>query len=222
MPDDRVTSGTQRNHLMAIFTNKYRKLIDEKLMKCIQHGDTSAFSELYDRYSKRLLFYFWRELGGDEEKAQDFLQDIFLKIVEKPGLFDTKREFSTWIFTVAYNMCKNEYRRQQVREVISNDVDLEMLSQESEREDHDAERKVDQDMFHKALLAELDKFDDGHKSAFLLRYQQNFSIKEIGEVLGCSQGTVKSRLFYTTQKLANRLKAFNPYRTEVPEDEKIK
>jgi RNA polymerase sigma-70 factor (ECF subfamily) len=207
---------------MAIFSNKYRNLVDEKLMECIQRGDTPAFSELYDRYSKRLLCYFWRELGGDEEKAQDFLQDIFLKIAEKPDLFDTERRFSTWIFTVAYNMCKNEYRRQQVREVINNNVDLEILSQKSEGEDHDAERKVDHSMFQEALLAELDKFDDGHKSAFLLRYQQNFSIKEIGEVLGCSEGTVKSRLFYTTQKLANRLKAFNPYGTEVPEDEKIK
>ncbi len=48
------------------------------------------------------------------------------------------------------------------------------------------------------------------------------SLKEIGDILGCSEGTVKSRLFYTTHKLASRLKAFNPYRTEVPKDERTK
>jgi len=207
---------------MAIFSNKYKKYTDEKLMQCIQRADTSAFNELYDRYSKRLLFYFFRELGGDEEKAQDFLQETFLKIVEKPELFDVERRFSTWIFTVAYNMCKNEYRRQEVRNIIENNPNMDEISQGFDSEYHHTEKKVDQKNFESALLAELEKFDDGHRSVFLLRYQQNLSVKEIGEILGCSEGTVKSRLFYTTQKLANRLKAFNPYKTEVPTDEKIK
>jgi RNA polymerase sigma-70 factor (ECF subfamily) len=210
------------NSLMPLLKRRYRKRSDEKLMEFIQHGDTSAFDELYHRYSQRLLLYFFRELGCDEQKAQDFLQDAFLKILEKPGLFDPERKFSTWIFTVAYNMCKNEYRRLQAREMVENDVDVEGISQGCESEDHSSEQNVDRKMFEKALLAELEKFDDGHRSAFLLRYQQNLSIREIGEILGCSEGTIKSRLFYTTQKLAAKLKAFNPYKTEVSTDEKIK
>jgi RNA polymerase sigma-70 factor (ECF subfamily) len=207
---------------MAIFRNKYKKLSDEKLMGCIQRGDTSAFNELYHRYSKRLLFHFFRELGGDEEKAQDFLQETFLKIVEKPELFHTEKKFSTWIFTVAYNMCKNEYRRLEVREIVENDANIDEVSQSFQSEYHPSERKVDQKIFEQALFDELEKLDDGHRSAFLLRYQENFSIREIGEILGCSEGTVKSRLFYTTQKLASKLKAFNPYKSEVAKDEKIK
>lgn len=207
---------------MALFKHRYRKLSDEKLMEFIQRGDTSAFDELYDRYSRRLLLYFFRELGGNEEKAQDFLQDIFLKIVEKPGLFDTERRFSTWIFTVAYNMCKNEYRRLEVREVFQNSVTADAASHDCEGEYRQPEKNVDQKRFERALSAELDEFDDGHRSAFLLRHQQNLSIREIGEILGCSQGTVKSRLFYTTQKLASKLRAFNPYLTEVSTNGKIK
>jgi len=190
-------------------------------MQYIQRGEISAFNELYDRYSKRLLFYFYRELGGDEDKAQDFLQEIFLKIVEKHALFDTERKFSTWIFTLAYNMCKNEYRRLEVREIVENNVDMEAISHDGESEYLQAERHTDQKMFERALSVELEKFDDGHRSAFLLRYQQNLTIKEIGEILGCSEGTVKSRLFYTTRKLASRLRAFNPYKAEVSTDEKI-
>jgi RNA polymerase sigma-70 factor (ECF subfamily) len=207
---------------MAIFSKRYRNFSDEKLMGCIQKGNTSAFNELYDRYSKRLLFYFFRELGRDEEKAHDFLQEIFLKIIEKPGLFHTDRRFSTWIFTVAYNMCKNEYRRLEVREIVENNTDMDEVSQDFQSEYHPSEQKVDQKIFERALLGELEKLDDGHRSAFLLRYQQNFSIKEISEILGCSEGTIKSRLFYTTQKLASKLKAFNPYKDEVTKDEKIK
>jgi RNA polymerase sigma-70 factor (ECF subfamily) len=207
---------------MAIFRNKYNKFRDEKLMGCIQRGDTSAFNQLYDRYSKRLLSYFFRELGGDQGKAQDFLQDVFLKIVEKPGLFNAEKSFSTWIFTVAYNMCKNEYRRLQVREIVENNPNLDEVLQDRESEYHPSEKKVDQKAFETALSTELDKLDDGHRTAFLLRHQQNLSIREIGEVLGCSEGTVKSRLFYTTQKLAAKLKAFNPYKTEVPANGKIK
>lgn len=207
---------------MVIFKNRYKRFRDEELMRRIQQGDTSAFDELYNRYGKRLLFYFFRELRGDEEKAQDFLQEIFLKIVEKPELFRIEKKFSTWMFTVAYNMCKNEYRRLEVREIIEDHLNIDQVSQSLEDEYHPFEQKVDQKTFEKALSDELEKFDDGHRSAFLLRYQQNFSIREIGEILGCSEGTVKSRLFYTTQKLASKLKAFNPYRVEVPTDEKIK
>ena len=205
---------------MALFKQRCEKLSDEKLMELIQQGDTSAFDELYDRYGRRLLLYFFRELGGSEEKAQDFLQDIFLKIVEKPGLFDTQRRFSTWIFTVAYNMCKNEYRRLEVREDFRSSLTADAPSRDREGEHHQIEQHIDRARFEKSLLAELEKLDNGHRSAFLLRHQQNLSIKEIGEVLGCSEGTVKSRLFYTTRKLASKLRVFNPYLTEVPTNEK--
>jgi RNA polymerase sigma-70 factor (ECF subfamily) len=207
---------------MAIFKNKYKKLSDEKLMEFIQRRDTSAFDELYSRYSPRLLHYFFRELGGTKQKAEDFLQEIFLKIIEKPDLFCTEKKFSTWIFAVAYNMCKNEYRRLEVRSVVNSTANMDGTSQDLDSDYHQLERNMDQKTFESALIAELEKFDDGHRSAFLLRYQQNLSIKEIGEIIGCSEGTIKSRLFYITQRLAAKLKAFNPYKTEELRDEKIK
>jgi RNA polymerase sigma-70 factor (ECF subfamily) len=207
---------------MMIFKHQYKKLCDEKLMQCIQRGDVSAFDELYDRYSKRLLFYFFRELGGDEEKSQDFLQELFLKIIEKPELFCTERKFTTWIFTVAHNMCKNEYRRLEIRNVIDNNVDTNAIPSDINSDYHPVERNMDLKTFENALMAELEKLEDGHRSTFLLRFQQNLSLKEIGDILGCSEGTIKSRLFYTVHKLASRLKAFNPYRAEVPKDERTK
>jgi RNA polymerase sigma-70 factor (ECF subfamily) len=207
---------------MAILGNRHSKFTDEKLMQGIQRGEVSAFDELYVRYGKRLLSYFYRELGGDREKAQDFLQELFLKVVEKPQSFDTQRSFSSWIFAVAYNMCKNEYRRLDVRKNTEDDVRLDQLSNRIGAERQSPEQEVDQKTFERALLAELEEFGDGHRSAFLLRYQLDLSIREIAQILGCSEGTVKSRLFYTTRKLAARLKEFNPHQTEVSTDEKLK
>jgi RNA polymerase sigma-70 factor (ECF subfamily) len=201
---------------MTIIKNKYKKLSDEKLMAFINRGHTAAFNELYTRYSSRLLHYFYRMLGGNEHNAQDFLQDIFLKIVERPDLFCSKQPFSSWIFTIAHNMCKNEYRRQEIRRKAKSG-DMDEISQNNENDYHSTEHKIDHKLFEKALLVELNKIDGDQRSAFLLRYQENLSIKEIQNILSCPEGTIKSRLFYTTRKLANLLKDFNPYENEVEE-----
>ncbi len=189
--------------------DSYQNKSDEQLMEGIKIGEMRAFDELYSRYSKRLLHFFFRMLRKDAEKAQDFLQDIFLKIVEKPYLFDCKKRFSTWVFTVANNMCKNEYRRLQVRQngsiyvgdfnTTENDIVLPKI-----------EQQIDNQHFKKMVVGELATMSEAKRSVFLLRYQEQFSIKEISEILNCSEGTVKSRLFYTTKALAQKLQAYNP------------
>ena len=96
---------------MLIFRSNYKTSSDEDLMRLIRRHDRRAFNELYDRYAHKLLHYFIRMLGGDEQKAQDFLQELCLKIVQKVERFDLNEVFSTWVYTLAHNMCKNEYRR---------------------------------------------------------------------------------------------------------------
>jgi RNA polymerase sigma-70 factor (ECF subfamily) len=148
-------------------------------------------------------------LRKDAEKAQDFLQDIFLKIVEKPYLFDCKKRFSTWVFTVANNMCKNEYRRLQVRQNGSIYVG-DFNTTEDDIVLPKIEQQIDNQHFKKMVVGELATMSEAKRSVFLLRYQEQFSIKEISEILQCSEGTVKSRLFYTTKALAQKLQAYNP------------
>ena len=192
---------------MTFPPKNYQEFSDEKLMELLNQRETAAFDELYKRYSTRLLHYFHRMLGGDEEKAQDFLQDLFLKIVEGPARFHTGKRFCSWIFTIAHNMCKNEYRHLAVRKSAGNEVEN---SKGSEANYHSLEREFDNREFKKALLIEVQKLEKTERSTFLLRYQESLSIKEISEILECSEGTVKSRLFYTTKKLAGKLKALDP------------
>src|ERR1043165_1762067 len=107
---------------------KYLSQSDEQLMTLVGRGEIPAFDELYDRYGKRLLYYFYKMLAQNEHQAQDFLHDLFLKIVERPELYSPERKFSTWVFSIAHNMCKNEYRKWQTRST----VDLEFDAMRSE------------------------------------------------------------------------------------------
>lgn len=185
-------------------TKKNASQSDEQLMELIRRGKTPAFDELYGRYSVRLLRYFQKMLGGDEERSQDLLHDLFLKIVERPELFAPGRVFSTWIFSAAHNMCKNEYRNRQVRRPV--DIEIDELPADTEG----TLEKIDRQSFRQMLGLELEALEEDHRTTFLLRYQEGFSIREISEVLGCPEGTVKSRLYYTVRRLAGKLRQFDP------------
>ncbi|MFC1557806.1 RNA polymerase sigma factor [candidate division KSB1 bacterium] len=178
-------------------------------MQLICQGEISAFDEIYSRYSKRLLYFFCRMLGHDEERAQDFLQDLFLKIIEKSNLYQEEKKFSTWIYTIANNMCKSEYRYRLVRKNIRNEGNVDLILPDESPDEHPSEKNIDRMNFRKALFCELESLKSEQRAVFLLKYQENFSIKKISSIMKCSEGTVKSRLFYATKKLAEKLKDYN-------------
>ena len=183
--------------------DQYRTATDEQLLALVDAGDTRAFDELYGRYSTRLLGYFLKMLNGNNEKAQDFLQDLFVKVLEKCHQFREGGRFSTWLFTIAHNMCKNEYRRLQVRRVLDYDADPD--KEQGSDVFSELLSKLDGEQLQKQIMRELQTFDENQRTTFVLRFQEHCSIKEISEMLGCAQGTTKSRLFYVSQKLSRKL-----------------
>ena len=192
------------------FKSKYNYSIssDEELMLFIVKGSEKAFNELYKRYSKKMLFFFYSKLYQDNEKANDFLQSLFLKIIEHPQKFNSTQKFSTWFYTVAYNMCKNEYRKNENTNYSVEGYDLSSIldtSDTSYTNGHDVE------YFKNQLENQLNQLGENHKETFILRHQQDLSIKEISKIMDCVEGTVKSRLFYATKVLAEKLKEFNSY-----------
>lgn len=174
------------------------KRSDEQLVRAIMNGDAQAFNEIYTRYSERLLYYFYRMLGKDRELSQDFLQDLFMKIIDKPHLFDINRKFSTWIYSIAYNMCKNEYRSRNIRG-IPEKIDNPDQFPQDEFTDEEMPCQIE-DIFDC-----LEEFDEMHQTAFLLKYREGLSIDEISAVLDLPKGTVKSRLFYTRKKIREKV-----------------
>ena len=192
---------------MRLIKPQYKTMTDESLMISISNGDKRAFDELYARYSRPLLGYFIRMLWKDREKAEDFVHDIFAKIIRKPEYFDPTRKFKTWVYSVANNMCKNEYKKQEVRKNTSNGLDNYYTLSDS---NSNVMAEVQDMQFREEFERSLEDLDDKHKEAFRLRHMDGLSIKEIAEVLEISDGTVKSRLFYATKYLASSLKDYDP------------
>ncbi len=191
---------------MGLFSKKYADFSDEVLMRELAAGDKRAFDELYGRYASPLLAYFMRMLWKDREKAEDFIHDLFAKIVQRPELFDTSRSFRTWVYSVANNMCKNEYKKQEVRSNTQNGLDESYQG----KAHSNVEQEVHENFFADAFAEKLGALEDKHREVFSLRHLDGLSIKEIAEVTGANEGTVKSRLFYATRYLAEGLKEFNP------------
>ncbi len=176
----------------------YQQLSDEKLTIFISNGDVAAFNELYNRYNERILYYFYRMLWNDKELAQDFLQDLFMKIIDKLNTFSTDRKFSTWVFSIAHNMCKNEYRKRQIRALAALEPDVACDAFDDETAVYSALQIED-------VFDCLNDLDELHRTAFLLKYREGLSIEAIGAVLDLPVGTVKSRLFYTRKKIQKDL-----------------
>lgn len=194
---------------MFNFKKKHTTPTDEKLVQLMVAGDPAAFNELYRRYNQRLLYYFYRMLGNSRERAQDFLQDIFVKLIDKAKTFNPAMKFSTWIFSIAHNMCKNEYRRAGIRKQTDIEAYTEVLV-DAQAPCLDTE-EIDMEQFNHDLFQELESFDEIHKTAFLMFYREGFGIKDIGQILEISEGTVKSRLFYTRKRLSEKLAKYKIY-----------
>jgi len=182
-----------------IFRRKNKTFTDSELMQQIVSGDHAAFSELYNRYKDRMYYYFYRMLNNSPEHANDFLQELFMKIVEKPTSYNPTYAFHTWLYSVANNMCKNEYRRRNIR--------LEYQEQVASKPaiDFFNEKTIEPEQVIEKIFQTLDQLGEEHRSAFLLRYREEFSIREVAEILGLPEGTVKSRLFNARKILAEKL-----------------
>ncbi len=191
---------------MRLFQRKYKDWTDEALMGALQKGDKRSFDELYARYAGILKGYFEKMLWRDSLKAEDLVHDLFAKIIRNPEYFDVQRSFRTWLFSVAGNMCKNEYKKAEVRKNMSSGLD----DKYNIAGIHNVVNEVQDKQFKEAFDVSLACLDDKHKEVFVLRHFDGLSMKEIGEVMSINEGTVKSRLFYATKQLAEQLKVFNP------------
>ena len=171
-------------------------LSDEELMDKACGGSERALEEIYQRYSQPLLRYFYRMLWQDKNKAEDFLHDLFIKIMERQGQFDSSKKLSTWLYSIANNMCKNEYRKQAYR------TSVQYLHNGNAISDESITQQMDHASFHKMLERLLNEEGEEARTLFILRHELDMSFGEIGEVVCCAEGTVKSRLFYLKKKLA--------------------
>ncbi|PCJ66002.1 MAG: hypothetical protein COA58_07950 [Bacteroidetes bacterium] len=175
-------------------------------MELLQQGSKPAFNEIYARYSKRLLYFMFRLLNGDESLAQDKLHDVFLKLIERPDRFDSTRQFKSWIYKVASNECNKHYRG-------TTGLSYETLENVEDSVDPTIYQYLENTSFKRALTLHLKELSYEHKCTFVLRFQEGLSVKEISTIMDCPEGTVKSRIHHSTRILSNKLKEYNPINT---------
>jgi len=187
---------------VLFFNHDLKKLSDEALMEKASQGSERALEVIYHRYSQPLLRYFYRMLWQDKPKAEDFLHDLFIRILDNRTAFDSSRKFSTWLYSIAHNMCKNEYRRQAFRKQANSLIVISDHTHES------VSNHLDQLAFQQKLDQVLCEEDEDVRAMFSLRFELEMDVSEIARVLQCPEGTVKSRLFYLKKRLASRLQQY--------------
>ena len=176
----------------------YRELTDSQVVQRFLDGDSRAFGELVDRYDKRLLNFVYRTVG-DRERAQDLIQETFVRVYRHLHRFDQSKKFSTWIYTIAGNLAKNELRnRSRNPLVLFQTIKKNWEADHRPLEWEDTKLRPD-DLFRKRHLKELvessvAQLPEHHRIVFVLRELEGKTYEEIAEITGCNLGTVKSRL----------------------------
>lgn len=176
---------------------------DEQLIIEIERGNEAAFNLLYERYSTRLFHYFLKLLSNDSNKAEDFLQELFIKVLNKASTFDPTQKASTWLYTIATNMCKNEWRNSENQQRILRQFDAWQYPSTTVYE------RLESQQIAKQLGSLINQLGHEDRLIIQLRFQQELSIREIATILEIPEGTVKSKLFYLLKRLAAELKT-NP------------
>ena len=188
---------------MRIFHLKpLRQLTDEQLMARAKAGNDAAFEELYHRYARRLKGFFFLQLGGDEELAADATHDVFLRTYEARNRYQEGKNVSTWLFTIAYNICRNHYRSNAYETQLSATLDAEPISEEQ------IEVQLDAAALDDALAQVLSELPPPLHQLFSLHYQEELTIPQVAEIVGIPEGTVKSRLHKTMNIIRKKLKRY--------------
>jgi RNA polymerase sigma-70 factor (ECF subfamily) len=173
-------------------------LPDLELIKNVQEGDMVSYNTLVNRYKDRLFNVLYRMLSSEDE-ANDLLQETFLRVWQHKMSYDFRFAFSTWIYTIALNLARNELRRRKKIKFLDIFDFADKLTAKEEKKDTSANIKA-------LLDTEIKKLPEKYKTAFLLRDVDNLSYEEIAQVLGVPLGTVKSRVNRARAILRNRLK----------------
>lgn len=172
---------------------------DERLIVLLaRRGDRDAFSRLVDLYDQRLL-YFVRNILGEHDGALDVLQAVWLIVHRKLRTLQSLDAFRVWLYRIAHDQAVSELRKRSRRPLLIGDLEtpqsLDPASNDEESAFDDAEQ------VHVALK----RLSVDHRRVLTLRFLEDMKIDEIAVVIGCSVGTVKSRLHYAKLALRHQI-----------------
>ena len=185
---------------------------DAALMLRVKQGDTGAFAELVDKYKQPVMNVVYRMLR-DATEAEDLAQNVFVQVYKSAQRYKVASKFSTWLFTIARNLCLNEIRRRSRHPADSLDAP------HPEQDDQPLQQFEDlktasppESLLHGELDAKIEEalaeLPENQRLAILLCRQDELSYEEIAEVLGCSLSATKSLIHRGRETLKQKLKPY--------------
>ena len=187
--DKRQTTGTMSEAELA------------DVLAQVRAGDSDAWGELY-RHFAPAIFRFCRRVLPAREDAEDATTEIFMKVRQKLGSYDSSRPFTAWLYKVASNHCWDTLRRRRIRQDLETG-DLETLP--LEHPDPDQLEKLQIEHTSKEVRSGLAKLPDRARMALVLRYYADMSYEEIAETLGVRRAFVGVLLLRARHQLRDAL-----------------
>lgn len=171
---------------------------DAALMGQLKQDDTRALASLIDRWEGRLLHFIYRYVQN-ESIARDLVQETFVRVYQARNRFDVKRNFSTWMFGIAANLCRNHYRW------LSRHAEAELESAPEPVDNKTPVEQIDAEEKSTRIADHVRALPHALRVALLLYYYEDLSYEEIAAVVGCSIRGVESRLYRARKTLAARM-----------------
>lgn len=187
---------------------------DETLIAKIMDGDKDSFAELVNRY-KEMAYYLARDLLNSHEDAEDISQEAFIRVFKKIKGFRHDASFKTWFTKILVNLSRNHLRhRYSTSRIIQPPDEVE---DRPDRQFAEIDRKWTANPEGVAINSELNKAIERainslparQREIFILKHLNSYKIKEIAEILGCAEGTVKAQLFRAIGNLRSHLKEWS-------------
>ena len=179
---------------------------DEDLMTLYQGGEVRAFEVLLTRH-RRPVFNFILRFVGDKETAEDLLQEAFMRVIKGAEAYRRQAKFTTWLYTIARNLCVDQSRRRKHRKHASLDAPLDSSDESSTLlevlpgNEMGSDRKTVNKELHAHMQRAIAALGEEQREVFLMREFLDMPFKQIADVVGVPENTVKSRMRYALEKL---------------------
>ncbi|NJD23209.1 MAG: RNA polymerase sigma factor [Melioribacter sp.] len=184
-------------------------LTDNQLIINAQQGDMSSFEELVYRYDRHVL-NIAKSFRNNDDDAKDIYQEVFMRVYRGLKNFQFKSEFSTWLFRVTTNVCITHQSRKKdhdsLNKEIYSDEDSSITLADTLSDNKSTDELVVGGDISKYINRALDELPPQQKMVFTLKYFEEYKIREIAEMMQCTEGAVKKYLFTATHKMRDRLK----------------
>lgn len=191
------------------------KLSDEALIDAILGGSESAFEQLVGRHQDR-LFGLLRRLVKDQFAVEDLAQEVFVKVFQKLHTFNRDSAFFTWVYRIAVNAATDYLERQGRRKLrLVEDISVLDFSARDTRREREADlggaaAPLMEEELRRVTREILADLPEKYRTILVLREYEELSYTDIAEVLGCSMGTVESRLFRARKRFKDAIERQHP------------